>query len=337
MVALEQVITTNDNGFLFTGYTGSFGVDFWDMYVVKTDSIGNLQWDKTFGAVAGGSEDRSYASVQTSDGGYAIVGYTTGLGTAGLSDIYLVKINNTGTLLWSKTYGSSGNDRAFSIIEAPDNGLIMVGERYLSSPNNFMLKTDAFGVLLWVKMVGTTGSDIIYDVAPANDLGYVILAHQGTNIWLIKTDALGESGCNQIDASGIIIESTSTPATTINTGGIQSTGGNMLVAATLTTKPVASVSVLCSAVVTNINQTQSLNEISVFPNPSNGNFTIVITNEVKQSYSTTIYDAQGRIVFEKSSNEEIISVNLANYAIGIYLVKVQTENKTVTKKIIIDN
>lgn len=79
---------------------------------------------------------------------------------------------------------------------------------------------------------------------------------------------------------------------------------------------------------------KTITEISIYPSPSNGNFTVVIANEVKQSHSIEILDAQGKIVFEKLSNEKTIQINLSNNLPGIYLVKIQIGNTVITKKII---
>ncbi len=88
----SSVIQTSDGGYALAGVTGSYGAGGFDLWLVKTDSSGNEEWSKTFG----GSDDDSASSViQTSDGGYALAGFTDSYG-AGMWDLWLVKIAGKG-------------------------------------------------------------------------------------------------------------------------------------------------------------------------------------------------------------------------------------------------
>src|SRR5690606_23152649 len=111
------------------GNKGQF--DFW---VVKLDSNGNKLWDKTFG---GNKSDHLSSLVQTTDGGYLLGGYSfsdnngdKSQPSKGNYDFWLVKIDASGNKLWDKSYGGSGSEELYSLIQTTDGGYILGGSSY---------------------------------------------------------------------------------------------------------------------------------------------------------------------------------------------------------------
>ena len=100
-----SVSATSDGGYIVSGYTGSFGAGASDLYLIKTNGNGDVQWSKTYG---GDKNDQAKSIIQTKDGCYTILGHTFSFGAGG-SDIYLLKINTNGDSLWTKTYGGVGD------------------------------------------------------------------------------------------------------------------------------------------------------------------------------------------------------------------------------------
>lgn len=138
-----SVIKTNDSGFLITGTTNSLGDGGYDVFVVNTDSNGLIKWTKTYGGI---NDDAGDAGIQTSDGGYAIVGTTQSFGS-GITDIYLLKLNQNGDTLWTRTFGGTGMEGPGAIKETADGGLVIVGttESFGGNDDVFLIKTDANG------------------------------------------------------------------------------------------------------------------------------------------------------------------------------------------------
>ncbi|MFH1010392.1 MAG: hypothetical protein V1784_04055 [bacterium] len=122
----QSVQQTADGGYVVTGYTGSFGAGLNDFYLVKTNSQGDTLWTRTYG---GSDEERAQAVQQTADGGYVVAGYTGSFG-AGSLDLYVVKTDSQGDTLWTRTYGGSGDDRAYCVQQTTDGAYIVAGYTY---------------------------------------------------------------------------------------------------------------------------------------------------------------------------------------------------------------
>jgi hypothetical protein len=120
----REIKQTNDNGYIITGATNSFGAESFDVYLLKTDSNGNELWSKTFG---GSGNDEGYSVQQTNDGGFIISGFTNTYG-GGNYDVYLIKTDSVGNEIWHSTYDANGSEYAYSVRQAIDNGYIIVGK-----------------------------------------------------------------------------------------------------------------------------------------------------------------------------------------------------------------
>jgi hypothetical protein len=190
------VLQTSDNGFIITGFTRSFGNGGYDVYVVKTDATGKKQWDKAFG---GKGDDRSWDMDKTADKGFIIIGETNSSG-AGERDALLLKIDGQGNQLWEKTYGGPKDDRCFSVRQTPDNGIIFTGITYSYGAGDrdvYVVKTDFHGKVLWKKTFGGNKSDVGHCVRLTSDGGYIVTGYTASfakalnDIYLIKLDSGG--------------------------------------------------------------------------------------------------------------------------------------------------
>ncbi|HXU26497.1 MAG TPA: hypothetical protein VN698_04635, partial [Bacteroidia bacterium] len=139
----NSVKETSDGGYIIAGTTESYGVGAEDVYLVKTDSAGNLTWAKTFG---GTLADRGNDVIQTTDGGFAIAGTTNSYGVGNSYDAYLIKTDALGTLQWSKTFGDMGDEMAASLVQTHDGGFAVYAYTTSSfalynKPNMYLIKT----------------------------------------------------------------------------------------------------------------------------------------------------------------------------------------------------
>jgi hypothetical protein len=119
----QSVQQTSDGGCIVAGYTYSYGAGYNDVWLIKTDSSGNMAWNKTFG---GSDYDIGYSVQQTSDGGYVVAGETYSYG-AGSADVWLIKTDSSGNMAWNKTFGGSDYDIGYSVQQTLDGGCIVAG------------------------------------------------------------------------------------------------------------------------------------------------------------------------------------------------------------------
>jgi hypothetical protein len=193
---------TNDNGYIIAGQTSSFGAGGIDFYLVKTDSNGNMQWNKTYG---GTDQDEAFAVRQTSDGGYVIAGTTNSFG-ARFSDFWVVKTDSNGNTQWNKTYGGLRIDVAYSIQQTIDGGYMVAGttNSFGSGSNDFwLIKTDPNGGMQWNKAYGGLYEDVANSVQQTSDGGYIVCGYTSSfgkgleDFWLVKTDSNGNMQWNK--------------------------------------------------------------------------------------------------------------------------------------------
>jgi ABC-type transport system substrate-binding protein len=198
-----EMIQTSDGGYALTGWTHSYGAGGVDFWLVKTDSDGNAQWNKTYG---GASLDFSSSVVQTSDGGYALAGYTYSFGAGGPADFWLVKTDSAGNMQWNKTYGGTNWDAATSLVQTSDGGYAMAGETQsygAGGYDSWLVKTDSAGNMQWNNTYGGTDIDYASDLVQTGDQGYAMVGSTqsygagSVDLWLVKTDSAGDMQWNE--------------------------------------------------------------------------------------------------------------------------------------------
>lgn len=195
---------TDDGGFILAGNTASRGEGS-DLFLVKADESGNCSWSRAYG---GSGEDVGYFIQQTDDGGYVVVGSSNSY-AMGEELLWLVKVDGNGSLIWDKTFGgfvSSAGDGGWSVGQTTDGGYIAAGYTQSSGSGRkdlWLIKTDASGDLIWEKSHGGPEDDVGMSVLQSRDGGYVVAGRTssfgggGDDIWLLKTDSLGEEIWNE--------------------------------------------------------------------------------------------------------------------------------------------
>ena len=189
----RSVMQTSDGGYIITGSIWPSDPQNYDVWIIKTDYLGNTNWTKTFG---GSWSDVGYNVKQTLDGGYIIVGSK---GSASGYDIYLIKIDSSGSENWTKIYNRSSSDYGYEVQQTSDNGYIIGGYTKSSGTLNYdvyLIKTDSTGATQWTRTYGSTNDDKGYCVQQTLDNGYIIAGSTkpfGLNhdVYLIKTDSTG--------------------------------------------------------------------------------------------------------------------------------------------------
>ena len=190
---------TKDKGLIVSGNTRDSAGIAKDMFLLKTDSLGNVLWAKSYG---GSAMDAICYVIQTSDSGFVMLGETYSYGVAGQSDIYIVKTDKSGTVQWAHTYGGTGWEKNISINQTSDGGYFTVGTTTSFNALNsdiYAIKLDANGNVLWSKIFGETQTDVGEIGLPTFDGGFLIVSktlNYDASTWkigLIKTNSLGDT------------------------------------------------------------------------------------------------------------------------------------------------
>ena len=192
----NHLTSTDDGGYIIVGTCTPSGFEYRDAWIIKTDSYGNRQWNKTYG---GNGDDKPWRIIKTSDNGYAIAGRTSSY-SAGRNDYLLFKIDSTGNLQWNTTFGGAEEESARGILETPDNGFLLTGwsgSYGAGELDYWLVKTDENGIHEWNQTYGGTKTERAITTIPTNDGNYITVGNtasfgQGeTDIYLIKTDNFG--------------------------------------------------------------------------------------------------------------------------------------------------
>jgi hypothetical protein len=197
-----SVVQTSDGGYIMTGATNSYGAGKTDFYLVKTDSLGNMEWNQTYG---GADHDYAYSVVETGDGEYVIAGFTKSYG-AGDYDIWLVKADSAGNMMWNQTYGGTLADRGYAVVQTAGGGYAIAGETRSFGAGDYdfwLVKADSAGNMMWNQTYGGTQKEEAYSIVQTSDGGYALagwtrsFAVGSYDFWLVKTDSTGNMKWNQ--------------------------------------------------------------------------------------------------------------------------------------------
>ncbi|HNQ12751.1 MAG TPA: T9SS type A sorting domain-containing protein, partial [Bacteroidia bacterium] len=226
---LYAITQTTDGGYIIGGYSRSnISGDklencsgYSDYWILKTDSLGNIQWQNTIG---GSSVDQLEVVLQTTDGGYMLGGRSTSNISGdktencnGAYDYWIVKTDSIGSIVWQNTIGGNNNDFFSDIKQTTDSGYILAGYSTSSISGDktdnsngiedyWILKTDAIGNIQWQNTIGGNNSDVLNSIEQTSDGGFMLGGWSrsdisgdkteygcfGTNdYWIVKTDSIG--------------------------------------------------------------------------------------------------------------------------------------------------
>jgi hypothetical protein len=331
---LYSIQQTSDKGYILGGYTysgiggdktqpnwGSFTFDYW---IVKTDSLGNKQWDKDFG---GTSNDQLYSLQQTSDGGYILSG-TSFSGISGdktqpnwdpsnsTADYWMVKTDAAGNKMWDKRFGGIGEERKFgnnisetNVVQTYDGGYLITGttdsplsgdktENNLGAEQTWVVKTDFAGNKQWDKTIFTGGHDAFSYGIQTTDGCYVFANRTTSGIAGYKT----QPAWNALPDYWMVK--------------------------------------LCdTTALLGIFSQNSFQEISVYPNPFITGISLRIKKQNIKQLSFIIKNILGQKVFENtkvqiSNSNYQTNLDLGFLSNGVYLLEATIDGERMVKKIV---
>jgi len=181
----RSIQQTADGGYIVAGWTGSFGAGRSDIWVLKLDPNGDVQWQKTYEEP---DADEAYSIQQTVDRGYIVAGLR---GIVGVQDIWVLKLDPNGNVQWQKTYHS--NSTVTAIQQTADGGYIVTGGGILLTRGFLVLKLDPNGDIQWQKTYSSgILPDVPYSIQQTADGGYIVAGvNSFGDIWVLKLDPNG--------------------------------------------------------------------------------------------------------------------------------------------------
>jgi len=193
----RSVHQTIDGGYIIGGTVSDIGAGETDIDLFKVDSLGNYQWNRTFG---GSGVEQGYSVVQTSDSGYAICGYTNSFGYGGY-DAYVIRTDKNGDTLWTRTYGTTDWDFVYSIKQTTDSGFVLAGNSYGDTAGisqSWVLKLSPNGDVQWSKLLTLPNENLLNAIMMTPDNEFVATGYMagGVNnsqdILVIKLTSTGD-------------------------------------------------------------------------------------------------------------------------------------------------
>jgi len=191
-------IQQTSDGFIVAGMSSSFGNLLGDIWILKLNRNGDVDWQKTYGVTA---SSKANCIKQTSDDGYIVAGENSG---GGDTDVLVLKLDANGNVQtgWPKTYGGASRDAANSIHQTLDGGYIVAGETSsygAGSPDFWVLKLGTDGNVEWKKTYGESDYDIARSIQQTLDGGYIVAGETSSfgagnaDFWVLKLDSSGNA------------------------------------------------------------------------------------------------------------------------------------------------
>jgi hypothetical protein len=188
-----DILQTFDGGYIVAGYTSSFGEGLEDLWLLKTDSLGDTTWTQTYGTIFG---DGGSAVVQTADSGFVVTGAN---GSGATSSLWVLKTDRNGVLQWSKIYSPGNLSSGSSIQQTMDGGFVVAGTSFAGAGESdfWLLKTDSQGDTLWTRTYGGAFSDDALSLRQTPEGGFIVAGRTWSfgagveDLYVVRTDSLG--------------------------------------------------------------------------------------------------------------------------------------------------
>lgn len=339
----HSITETLDKGFLISGETYSEGNGNNDILLLKINSNGDSIWNKSYG---GTLHDAAHDITRCQDSSYLITGYTNSYGN-GAFDMYILKVNQLGDTIWTKTIGGPLDDKAFSGIENKNHEIVLTGSTLnynAKKQDGIIVKTDSIGNYKWERLIGGDNNEEFYEIIENINGGYFITGYTesygyaGTkDCYSILTNSDGwfiggpTYGRENFDISKSCIQTSDKGYLTI--GSTESLGlglSNILIVKR------------DSNTFTNENnyshftdiETYNEKSIALYPNPV-ADFLYIKTDHNNPMKEVIMYNTVGSIVYRKNTDSNVShTISFKDFQKGVYIISITFEKQTIFKKII---
>jgi VCBS repeat-containing protein len=302
-LAFSQAVTnTTDGGYLMVGSTREVNWGYEDYRLTKMDANGNQQWYKVFDRVL---HDAAQDVIQTTDGGYLVVGISGGYSSS--APMWIVKTDSSGNQLWNKAIGGSGGsgkwDGGYRVKEMADGSFVIAGNLYNGANNSdaALIKLDSSGNTVWSHLYGGTGNDGGQDFVLLSSGGFAIVGNtesygNGSEVFVVTTDSNGnEIGHLAFGGTG---NQYGTGIQLVNASTLAVVGYGQVAGATTTDTLFATVAI------NGDNTAPTLSSST----PSDNATAVAVSDNIVLTFSESVQAGTGNIVISNGTDIHTISV-----------------------------
>lgn len=329
---------TRDGGFIVTGryqsVTGS------GMLLLKLNSSGNKVWRRAYSESTSAGFNTGYAVQQTSDEGYILVGNSKidYYDSTRNEDVFILKTDSVGTEQWRRFFGGAKDDVGYAVRQDADDNYIIAGRTnsYVTGfgSDMYLIKLDSNGDSLWTKTYGGDFMETATGLWITTDNGYILSGSTNTfsngdfDGYVVKTDNNGDTlwtkNYGRIGIDGTTSVQQTTDKGFVFAGYTNSIGAGNMDMWVLKTDSVGNIQ-NPNSVSESVN---SNNEITVYPNPSNG----IVTFKSESKYSTlTVFNVLGKVLYHSNVESNLVTIDLSQYPKGVYFYRYEMENSSILK------
>jgi hypothetical protein len=363
-----SICLTTDGGYVIAGSSYSSDSDLTvnngalDVWVLKIDSIGTLQWQKSFG---GADYDYAATILQTPDGGYIVAGGAGSnggdvTGCHGGGDAWVIRLDAAANVQWKKCYGGTGYDDCYSFISTNDGGFLICG---VCSANNgdvtgnhggqdeWLVKIDSAGMIQWQQSFGGTGNETGNAVIQIADGGFATCAsttstngqvsgnHGGRDAWFLSIDSAGNVASSKCYGGSFNEDAWSMIQTSdggfIFAGESLSANGDVLA-----NYGGEDIMVMKLDAVTRVSEINiPAGSFDVFPNPASASIVADYKIEKTETVTITLCDVRGKIICRQTpmgtAGENTLKIDLSNVTSGMYLLNLKCGGVSLNRKLVI--
>jgi hypothetical protein len=312
---------TSDGGFIVCGQAGLFGAT--DVYVLKLDASGTEEWASI---VDLGGNDVANAVFPLADGGFFVLSDQGIAGSNG--DLHLLRFNDTGDTLWTRTFGTTDNDFASGLWATSDGGVVIAGGSGDQDDNVILIRTDPQGSLLWQQVFNDPGLDEwATSIQELDDGGFIVcgrkelIAGQQWAMSLFSTDVNGNVQWNRTFTQGV--ESAAAQLDRTTDGGYVLVGSNTAINNGTVTEDIYLVKTDGAGYSTVGGTTAKPFEVKVFPNPATDRVNIGLSSVGLTTAS--LVDPSGRTVWQDSfTGPGTYPLSIGHWCNGAYVLLFRT-------------
>ncbi len=304
-------------------------------FLIKTSNNGTVIWGKEYNLTTFFTDINE--TILLNDGNLLNVGETRA-SDAGNHDIFLLKTDTNGTVIWSKKYGGTGNDIGVNIREKTNGELVISAftNSYGNANQLLLINTDNLGNVIWSKTYGGSSNDELdwwgkpMELLTTNEIiiagGTLSFGAGNEDVYVVKTNECGESYCNE---QTVTLTTSSLSPTDSSFNVLTTSGGALSNTNSIVNTISFAENVLCDSNLVSVNILSDLNtSLNVYPNPAFNLLNVKMDKEFEIQH-IELYSITGQKVNAKSieKTDDFIQIDISNLSEGLYFLKVYDKDK----------